>query len=413
MRILVVSEDIPYPNMGGLAKHALNLSRALVRAGHQVDILGGDQNPIEVAGNEGKFGGRFFGELTGHLAGWREISLGTIMPLKRTWKARRFARTILRHAADYDVIHYHGHIPNVARYIPPEINFVQTRHDQGSDCVINSRFRNDAICNSTSPTECARCMTENPNAIQRAVSTIAVVKFRREVIAGFRRHKTVFVSDMLQRNLSRTAGLGPWGLTIHNFIDLGALQRARESADAKHGEGEVHVFIAGKLSPSKGIEPFLRTLLPHLPANMHVAIAGDGAAEARLRAEFESPQIRFLGWCAPEMTLKLSAEAHAIVVPSMWEDPCPSTIFEGLLLGKPTFALARGGTPELKKYAASPKQLRLHDYMESLVQDLVACSPDLHDLHFAPGAPGLGGADRAVEKLLEVYRLPPGLTLAL
>jgi len=409
MRILVVSEDIPYPNMGGLAKHALNLSRALVRAGHQVDILGGNQNPIEVAGNEANFGGRFFGELNGHLVGWREISLGTVMPLKRTWKAKRFAQTILRHAANYDVIHYHGHIPNVARYIPPEINFVQTRHDQGSDCVINSRFRNNAICDSTSPAECARCMTDNPNALQRAVSTVAVVQFRREVIDGFRRHKTIFVSDMLQRNLSRTAGPGPWGLTIHNFIDLGALERARNSADAKHADGEVQVFIAGKLSPSKGIEPFLRALLPHLPANMHVAIAGDGSAEARLRAEFGSSQVRFLGWCAPEITLKLSAEADAIVVPSMWEDPCPSTIFEGLLLGKATFALARGGTPELKKYASAPGQLRLHDDMESLVQDLIRYSPDLR---FEPGAPGLGGADHAVEKLLQIYRLPPGQTLA-
>lgn len=55
MRILLVSEDIPYPNMGGLAKHVLNLARALVRAGHQVDLLGNADNPIEVCGDEGIF----------------------------------------------------------------------------------------------------------------------------------------------------------------------------------------------------------------------------------------------------------------------------------------------------------------------------------------------------------------------
>ncbi len=126
MRILVVSEDIPYPNMGGLAKHALNLARALVRAGHEVDILGGDQHALEVAGDEGKFGGQFFGELNGHHAGWKELTLGMLLPPKRTWVAKRFAGTILRHAHRYDVIHYHGHVPNVARFVPAGINFIQT-----------------------------------------------------------------------------------------------------------------------------------------------------------------------------------------------------------------------------------------------------------------------------------------------
>ena len=40
MRILLVSEDIPYPSMGGLAKHVLTLARALVKAGHEVRYTG-------------------------------------------------------------------------------------------------------------------------------------------------------------------------------------------------------------------------------------------------------------------------------------------------------------------------------------------------------------------------------------
>ena len=72
MRILLVSEDIPYPNMGGLAKHVLNLARALVRAGHHVDLMGNTEHPISVCGEEGEFGGGFFCELSGHHAGWKE-----------------------------------------------------------------------------------------------------------------------------------------------------------------------------------------------------------------------------------------------------------------------------------------------------------------------------------------------------
>jgi glycosyltransferase involved in cell wall biosynthesis len=405
MRILIVSEDIPYPSMGGLAKHALNLARALVRAGHEVDILGGDQHPIDVAGDEGRFGGRFYGELNGHLVGWKERSLGMYLPPKRSWLARRFARIILRHAPGYDVIHYHGHVPNLARYLPEDINFVQTRHDQGSDCLAHVRFCHGRICESTDPAECASCVTPQPNALQRAVSTRAVIRFRREVAESFRRHKTIFVSDKLQRNLSRTLGPGPSGATVHNFVDTERLMEARSAAKWVRRTEEFEVFIAAKLYAAKGIELFLRELVPFLPAGMRVTIAGDGQDEARLRAEFESSQVRFLGWCTPEKTLKMAAASNAVVVPSILEESCPTTVLEGLLLGKPTFALALGGTPELDIYAASPDQLRLHPDMQSLVRDLVTFEPR-PDYGVIPD--GSGGADSAVRQLLHIYGLPPG-----
>jgi glycogen(starch) synthase len=98
LKILLVSEDVPYPRMGGLAKHALTLARALVRAGHSVDFLGNSQYPIEAAASEGQFGGRFFGELGGHRAGWKEHSLGVFLPPKRPWQARALARVVMRHA---------------------------------------------------------------------------------------------------------------------------------------------------------------------------------------------------------------------------------------------------------------------------------------------------------------------------
>lgn len=405
MRILIVSEDIPYPNMGGLAKHVLNLSRALVRAGHEVDLLGGNQHPIQMAGEEGIFGGRFFGELDGHLAGWKEIKLGMFLLPRRKWVARHFARIIMRRANDYDVIHYHGHIPNVARYIPTSINFVQTRHDHGSECLISTRFRNNAICEAVEAAECAHCMTQHPNLLQRAASTMAVTHFRKDVAEGFRRHKTIFVSNMLRQNYSRTMGPGPWGAVVHNFVDVAKLQEARNLTEPALPGNEVRVFIAGKFYSAKGIEPFLRELVPRLPENMRVTLAGDGIDEERLRAEFEGPQIRFLGWCSSEETLKMAARAHAIVVPSVWEDPCPTTIFEGLLLGKMTFALERGGTPELAIYAAAPSQLRLHSDMQSLVTDLVSLNADTS---FSPPSQIAGSSDFAAEKLVRIYRQPPG-----
>ncbi|WP_192804977.1 glycosyltransferase family 4 protein [Noviherbaspirillum aerium] len=403
MRILLVSEDIPYPNMGGLAKHVLNLARALVRAGHQVDLLGNAENPIEVCGDEGQFGGRFFGELTGHHAGWKEISFGMFMPPKRTSIARRFAQIILRHAPAYDVVHYHGHIPNVAAFLPESLNFVQTRHDQGSDCFTHTRFHEGQVCESPDPAVCARCITNDPNFVQRAVSTAAVKRYREEVADSFRKHKTVFVSDMLLRNLKRSLGPGDWGTTVHNFVDRAKLEGVRAKAELLPAAPGFRVFIAAKLYPSKGVEPFLKALAPRLPPHMHLSIAGDGPDEKRLREEFESDRIEFLGWCSPEQTLTLAAASNAIVVPSVWEEPCATTVLEGLFLGKPTFALERGGTPELARYQAEAGQLRLHKDMSSLVDDLIRFDPKTR---YGYALEGLGGADSAAEQLLEIYRMP-------
>lgn len=407
MKILFVSEDVPYPSMGGLAKHALILARALVKAGHEVDFLGGNQHPIEVAGTEGQFGGRFFGELSGHLAGWKEQSLGVFLPPKRSWLARCFARRIMRRARDYDVIHYHGHVPNVASYIPEHVNFVQTRHDQGSDCLIHTRFRDGEICTRLDPADCAACIARRPNLLQRAVSVAAVSRYRRDVARAFRRHKTVFVSEMLRRNFTRTAGPADWGTVVHNFVDLENVRAVLAATRGRGREdgGKVEVFVAGKLWPPKGVGPFLRTLVPRMPDGMHVTIAGDGPDEQRLRSEYEGERVRFLGWCAPDETLRLAAIADVVVVPSVWEEPCATTVLEGLLLDKPTFALASGGTPELVVYARHVDGLRLHADVESLVEDLVH-----YRLGRTAGAEldGRGGVEHAMQRLLEIYRAPPG-----
>ncbi len=403
MRILMVSEDLPSAGMGGLARHVLSLSRALVAAGHQVDLMGNDDVPIAAAGEDFQIDGRFFPELRGQFDGWKEMSLGLFMPPKRSTIARRFAKAVLRRAAHYDAIHYHGHLPNIARYIPPGVNFIQTRHDQGSDCLIHTRFKRGRICRTPDPRNCAECRSWQPNALQGVVSTIAVTRFRSEVAEGFRRHKTVFVSDLLRQNLARSLGPEPWGVTIHNFVDREQVRAARAPAHEMREHGPLRVFIAGKLYPAKGIESFLEMLAPRMDHTLHIDIVGDGADEQRLHERF--PFAQFHGWRDWKSGLTLAARAHAIVVPSVCEEACPSTVLEGLLLGKTVFALQLGGTPELAAYESGPSQLRLHAEMSELVDALLAFRPR-PDYPLSPRTPI--GAAEAAGQLLALYQLPPG-----
>ncbi len=404
VRILMVSEDLPMPCMGGLARHVLALSAALIAEGHQVDLMGNDDYPPTLSDEVMRFGGRFFAVLNGQFDGWKEISLGVFMPPKRSVIARRFARAILRYADAYDVIHYHGHLPNLARYLPRDVNFIQTRHDQGSDCLIHTRFARGKICESIDPSDCAGCRHWKPNLIQRQVSALAVRQFRDEVKQGFLRHKTVFVSDFLQRNLQRSFGPGTWGVTVHNFIDVVALQSAQSSVAPPAASGPLQVFVAAKLYPAKGVGSLL-TALDRLQAQhtLQLDIAGDGSEEAMLREQYS--WAHFHGWQSGEQTLRLAARAHAIVVPSVCEEACASTVLEALMLGKTVFALRLGGTPELARYASAPDQLRLFDDMESLASALQSFVPRA-DLQLAPGRHA--DARTAARQLLGLYQLPAG-----
>ncbi len=406
MRILLVSEDLPAPAMGGLARHVLALGHALTAAGHHVDLMGNDDHAPGLPGEVAGFGAgsRFFGELSGQFSGWKETQLGVFMPGKRSWTARRFARAILRRAPGYDVIHYHGHLPNVARHIPPAMNFIQTRHDQGSDCLIHTRFVRGAICTATDPAACASCRTDHPNWLQRQLTTAAVARYRREVAEGFARHKTVFVSELLRTNLQRSFGAGDWGVTLHNFIDPAPLEHARLQA-RQLPTPPVRAFVAAKLYPAKGVDALLAELVPRMGDGLVLDIAGDGMAEAQLRRRYERQSVRFHGWLDVAATLREAARAHAVVVPSVWEEPCATTVLEALALGKTTFALRRGGTPELAAYASAPDQLRLFDNMATLVDDLLAFVPRADR---STASPLRADAAHAAARLLELYRLPPG-----
>lgn len=402
MRILLVSEDLPAVGMGGLARHVLALARALSAEGHAVDLMGNDDVTPAQAGDEFDFKGRFFPELHGQFDGWKEMPLGVFMPPKRSVIAHRFAQAILRRAKDYDVVHYHGHLPNIAAHLPAALNFIQTRHDQGSDCLIHIRFRRGQVCTSAKAIDCAGCRAWQPNWLQKLISMLAVMRFRSEVRRGFIRHKTVFVSDLLQRNLQRSFGERRWGITVHNFVDTMRLQQLRAQRHSPD-DGRLRIFIAAKLYPAKGVEAFLDALGPYLDESLQVEIAGDGADEDRLRQRF--PSVYFHGLLNARDTYRLAARAAAIVVPSICEEACPSTVLEALLLGKTVFALQLGGTPELAAYRSGPDQLRLYDTMAELVDALLAFRPR-PDYPFAP-ARSTSPADTA-GRLLALYRLPPG-----
>lgn len=365
MRILLVSEDLPGSQVGGLGKHVVTLGNALLASGHTVRILGRSDCPPEAPARLG-FHGAFEPGFDYAHPGWKEKQLGVFNPLKRPWFARKIAAAIGRHAGGFDAVHYHGHLPLVGVYVDPSINFVQTRHDQGSECLVHLRFRDGAVCTTRAARDCAGCIRKDAGALRQSVTALTVNRYRRASAQAFAAHKTIFVSDFLRRRFLLAvpdADLARCRV-IPNVVDYAALRKAALHAPAPRA-GEA--VLVGRIDAGKGFQEFLAAAQGRLPPQALLTIAGDGPERHLLEARYGGGQVRFLGWQEYPAALALAARSHLCVVPSVCEEACSTTVLEALALGKPCLALARGGTPELASYQHYPGQLQLFDTMAQLV----------------------------------------------
>jgi glycosyltransferase involved in cell wall biosynthesis len=371
VKILMASEDLPGEQVGGLGKHVVTLSNALLALGHEVAILGRNDAGLDGCAAQIGFDGRFIPAFDFSRPGWKELQLGVFNPFKRPWFARKIGRAIDLHAAGFDVVHYHGHLPMVGLHVDPALNFVQTRHDQGSECVIHLRFRHGSVCTTTSARDCAGCIHPAPGPLRQGVSAHAVTRYRRETASAFARHKTIFVSDFLRRQFLRQlpgADLSRCRV-IHNFIQYPFLaSHAAAPEQVRAGQ----VLLVGRIDSGKGFREFLAASRGRLPPAATLCIVGDGPERAALEREYGSERIAFLGWKPYPDVIALSARSHICVVPSVCEEPCATTVLESLALGKQCIALARGGTPELAAYQQYDGQLQLAGSMEQLVDVLCA-----------------------------------------
>jgi glycosyltransferase involved in cell wall biosynthesis len=131
-------------------------------------------------------------------------------------------------------------------------------------------------------------------------------------------------------------------------------------------------MLVGRIDEGKGFGEFLAQAEGWLPPHARLSIIGDGPLRAALEARYANEQVRFLGWRPYDEVIRRSAASHLCVVPSVWEEPCGTTILEALALGKQCLALARGGTPELAAYQYYDGQLQLAPDMPALVARLVS-----------------------------------------
>ena len=139
-------------------------------------------------------------------------------------------------------------------------------------------------------------------------------------------------------------------------VRLPATWQSEELAGIERRPSEVPTIgYVGRISPEKGVDVALRALAQLRDEGLEAVLEIAGGGEPEHLRELEAlagslgigDRVGFLGPLDTEALKSFDARIHALVVPSVWEEPAGLVLVEGALAGVPLVASRVGGIPEI------------------------------------------------------------------
>jgi glycosyltransferase involved in cell wall biosynthesis len=127
-------------------------------------------------------------------------------------------------------------------------------------------------------------------------------------------------------------------VVVPNFVPAGLAERPPVPVEGL--PAEPFALYAGAIGTHKGIDVLLRAWT-EFPAPCSLVVAALDPT-----GRHWPPGITVLS-LDRDALLSVLRRAAVMVVPSIWPDPCPTTVLEAMALGVPVVASAAGGIPEL------------------------------------------------------------------
>jgi glycosyltransferase involved in cell wall biosynthesis len=229
-----------------------------------------------------------------------------------------------------DVIHSHlitGFSPSAWDAAAGEgIPIVHTLHDHYVICARSSMARRGIPCTSRH-LDCALLSRPRIRAARRVDAVVGVSRY------------------ILERHREFGAFTSNRSFVIPNPCHLVRNPEPGPPPDAVRS-GSVRFGFLGRLEVNKGIDRLLAASVGLASSGWTLSVAGSGEAHhvSRLRREFESPRISFVGQVDTERFL---SQIDALVVPSTSPETFGMAAAEALAMGVPVLASTVAALPEL------------------------------------------------------------------
>ena len=198
----------------------------------------------------------------------------------------------------------------------------------------------------------------------------------------------ITVSDYIKRRVQTINPQDSKTKTIHNGIDLSAFCNKAQTNRSKlrfHDDDFILVF-SGRVNSDKGIMELVKAMtllkdhqhikLMVLGSTFFANATNDDAFTTKLKAEAESlkERIIFTGFIPYSKMPDYLHMADVAVIPSVWDDPFPTTVLEAQAMGLPIITTRRGGIPE----EVTEENAILLETDELFVENLSAAILDLY-----------------------------------
>ncbi|WP_231992478.1 glycosyltransferase family 4 protein [Mycobacterium sp. 1164985.4] len=332
------------PYVGGEERHVWNLAREMAARSHDVTLLGfaTNENPPGASVAEGVRVVRVRSAASRLPFLYSDPSRPHALPLPDPAVSRAIRHELA--GGGFDVVHAHNWIVNsaVGPAAATGVPLVMTLHDYSHICATKRLMEQEVTrCPGPSPRRCLSC------SMTHYGSANGVVTLAANVWAGRRRAKRITDAAAVSSAVAHAVQVpeNEWlhsarirPRVIPNFIPddivLDEIPGTRPDAP---------LLFVGDLSRDKGVQVLLDAYR-RLDAPPQLVLAGRNPTPD---AWDFPPGSGWAGELLHHQVVELFRSARAVVVPSVWADPCPTVVLEAMAAGRPVIATASGGITDM------------------------------------------------------------------